>query len=140
MPQTSYSKPQPQTTKRPSIAPDKPMVYQHNLQSLTSLCTTLASLLWWHESTIIIQIFAFVGLILYGLDLCNARDSLAVSVWIAAFILTMASGIGSLLLVDDADAVGVNMLVYLLQLLVEGVLFFSMVRDLTRFGTTGRLS
>lgn len=79
-----------------------------------------------------IQIFAFVGLILYGMDLCNARDSLAVSVWIAAFILTMASGIGSLLLVDDADAVGVSMLLYLLQLLVEGVLFFSMVRDLPR--------
>lgn len=132
VPPSSYAKPQPQATKRPSVALDAPLLYRHGSQSLTSLCVTFASLLWWHESAVIIQIFAFVGLILYGLDLCNARDSLAVSVWVAAFVLTMASGVGSLLLVDDADAVGVNMLIYLLQLLVEGVLFFSMVRDFTR--------
>jgi hypothetical protein len=127
VPPSTYGKPTPQADKRSSVTTGKPIQYRYNAESSFALCTTLASILWWHESPIIIQIFLFVALVLYGLDLINSRDALAVAVWIAAFVLTMASGIGTLLLVDDADASGVSMIVFLLQLAVEGMLFCCMV-------------
>jgi hypothetical protein len=127
VPPSTYGKPTPQADKRLSVTTGKPFQYRYNAESSFTLWTTLASILWWHESPIIIQILLFVALVLYGLDLINARDALAVGVWIAAFVMTMASGIGTLLLVDDADASGVSMIVFLLQLAVEGMLFCCMV-------------
>jgi hypothetical protein len=120
---SSYGKPSPQNTIRSSITTQGPRQYKYNTESLFVISTTLASILWWHESHIMIQIFLFVALVLYGLDLINARDTLAVAVWIAAFVLTIASGIGTLLLVDDEDASAGNTLVYFLQLAVEGMFF-----------------
>ena len=86
--------------------------------------------MWWHESPVIIQIFLFIVLFLYGLDLINAKDALAVAVWIAALVLTMASGFGTLLQVDDADADGSTMILFLVRLAVEGMLFCSMVSNI----------
>eukprot|EP00980_Cylindrotheca_fusiformis_P021365 scaffold8240_cov133-Cylindrotheca_fusiformis.AAC.10 len=130
IPPSAYGKPS-RTEKKTPMVNGKPLQYRYNAESLFALGATLSSILWWHESPIIIQIFLFVALILYGLDLVNSRDALAVAVWVAAFVLTIASGIGTLLLVDDADASGVSMIVFLLQLAVEGVFFFCVACWLT---------
>jgi hypothetical protein len=61
----------------------------------------------------------------------NTRDALAVGVWIGAFVLTMASGFGTLLLVDDADASGGAMILFLLRLSVEGMQFCAIVSTVT---------
>ena len=131
MPPSSYGKP-----KSPSVGEkrdnfqqqqQKQVQYQYNAASMFALCSTLVSILWWHESPIVIQIFLFVALALYGLDLINSRDTLTVGLWIAALILSVTSGIGTLLLVDDNDAVGNNMILFLLQLGVESMFFCSMV-------------
>ena len=68
-----------------------------------------------------------MALILYALDLINSRDAVAVCLWIAALILTMASGFGMLLQVDDAEATGASSIFYLLRLAVDGMLFCAMV-------------
>jgi hypothetical protein len=60
---------------------------------------------------------------MYALDLINARDSLTVASWISALVLTMLSGLGTLLQVDDSDASGGAMILYLIRLAVEGALF-----------------
>lgn len=102
--------------------------YTHNTSTLSFLLPGLASILWWHDSPFTIQVFLFLCLLLYSLDLINARDALAVAVWICAVIMTITSGIGTLLQVDDADATGGTMILYLLRLAVEAALFCSMVR------------
>jgi hypothetical protein len=83
----------------------------------------LASILWWHDSIVVVQIFLFVSLGLYALDLLNFRDGIAVGVWIGALIMTIASGFGTLLQVDDTSATGASMIKFLLQLAVEGMSF-----------------
>ena len=132
MPPSSYGKP-----KSPAVGEKRlfsgnqqdnnNLQYRYNTASMFALCTTLFSILWWHESPAVIQIFLFVALVLYGLDLMNSRDTLTVGVWIAALVLSVTSGIGTLLLVDDNDAVGGNMVLFLLQLGVESMFFCSMV-------------
>ena len=126
MPPSSYGTPTPKTEKRVNTTRAK-LEYQHNVKSMMALFPSLASILWWHESSVIIQIFLFMALILYGLDLMNARDALAVVIWNAAFVLSIASGIGSLLLLDDNDAAGGSMVLALLQLGVESMFFCCMV-------------
>lgn len=91
--------------------------------TLSFMLPSLLSILWFHESAIVVQCFLFGVLILYGLDLVNARDGLTVGVWIVALLLTMASGFGTLLQVDDTDATGGAMLGYMMQLAVEGMLY-----------------
>ena len=61
------------------------------------------------------------------LDLINARDGLCVSVWIGALVVTMVSGFMTLLEVDDAEASGTAMILYMLRLAVEGMSFCSWV-------------
>lgn len=97
--------------------------YSHNVAALLFLVPTLASILWWHDSIIVLQIFLFIALGLYALDLLNSRDIIAVGVWIGALSMTIASGYGTLLQVDDASATGVSMIKFLLQLSVEGMSF-----------------
>ena len=75
-----------------------------------------------------IHVFLFVTLVLYALDLANARDALTVGYWISALIMTMTSGFATLLQVDDSEASGGAMILYLLRLAVEGMFFCSMVR------------
>jgi hypothetical protein len=129
---SSYGTPQPppQQEKGLSATIAEAQQYRHNAASLLLLIPTLASILWWHESPVIIHIFLFVVLFLYGLDLINARDAMAVAIWIAALILTMASGFSTLLQVDDADADGSTMILFLVRLAVEGMFFCSMVSDM----------
>ena len=126
IPKTSESQKRLSATSESSPA----LQYRHNFASAFFLLPTLISILWWHESPVIIQIFLFVILLLYGLDLINARDGLAVAVWIAALVLTMASGFGTLLQVDDADADGSTMILFLVRLAVEGMLFCSVVSSM----------
>jgi asparagine N-glycosylation enzyme membrane subunit Stt3 len=83
--------------------------------------------LWWHESPVVLQTLLVLALILYALDLINARDSLTVVSWISALVLTMLSGLGTLLQVDDSDASGGVMILHLVRLAVEGSLFCLMV-------------
>jgi hypothetical protein len=135
VPPSSYGKPHPTPSplyqeRRSSAAAAEMQQYQHNSSSLLFLIPSLASILWWHESFVVIQIFLFVSLVLYGLDLINARDALAVGIWVSALVLTMASGFGTLLQVDDADATGGAMILFLLRLSVEGMLFCSIVSTL----------
>lgn len=66
-------------------------------------------------------------MILYGLDLVNARDGLVIAVWMSALLLTMASAFCTLLEVDDSDASGGAMLIFLVRLSVEAMLFCSLV-------------
>lgn len=128
---SSYGTPKPPPQQEKGLsATAEARQYSHNTASLFFLLPTLASILWWHESPVIIQIFLFVVLFLYGLDLINARDAMAVAIWIAALVLTMASGFGTLLQVDDADADGSTMILFLARLAVEGMLFCSMVSDM----------
>ena len=111
------------TQKNRSSAPG----YSHNLATLSFLLPTLASILWWHDSIIVLQIFLFVALGLYALDLSNSRDGIAVGVWIGALSMTLASGYGTLLQMDDSNATGISMISCLLQLSVEGFSFCSWV-------------
>jgi len=111
------------TQKNRSSAPS----YSHNLATLSFLLPTLASILWWHDSIIVLQIFLFVALGLYALDLSNSRDGIAVGVWIGALSMTLASGYGTLLQMDDSNATGISMISCLLQLSVEGFSFCSWV-------------
>ena len=129
MPPSSYGKPKSPKVgeKRDHLQQQKQLQYQYNGASMFALCSTLVSILWWHESPIVIQIFLFIALTLYGLDLINSRDTLTVGLWIAALILSVTSGIGTLLLVDDNDAVGSNMILFLLQLGVESMFYCTMV-------------
>jgi len=99
--------------------------YAHNAASLSYLIPALASVLWWHDSIIIIQIFLFVVLMLYVLDLINSRDGVAMGVWISALVMCIGSGYATLLHVDDYDASGGTMILFLLQLVVEGMMFCS---------------
>ena len=129
---SSYGTPQPVYSSFPATSQKddtskKHSHYKHNLISLSFLLPTLASILWWHESAVVIEIFLFMALILYALDLINSRDAVAVCLWIAALILTMASGFGMLLQVDDAEATGASSIFYLLRLAVDGMLFCAMV-------------
>jgi hypothetical protein len=101
--------------------------YDHNVASLSFLLPALASVLWWHDSIIIVQIFLFVVLVLYTLDLINSRDGVAIGVWIGALGMTIGSGYGTLLQVDDNDVSGGTMILFLLQLAVEGMMFCSWV-------------
>jgi hypothetical protein len=101
--------------------------YDHNAASLSFLLPALASVLWWHDSIIIVQIFLFVVLVLYSFDLINSRDGVAMGVWIGALGMTIGSGYGTLLQVDDNDVSGSTMILFLLQLAVEGMMFCSWV-------------
>ena len=101
--------------------------YAHNAASLSFLVPALASILWWHDSIIVLQIFLFVVLGLYALDLMNSRDGIAMGVWIGALVMTIASGYGTLLQMDDAEAPGVPMIRSLLELSVEGMIFCAWV-------------
>jgi hypothetical protein len=74
--------------------------------------------------------FLFVALGLYALDLLNSRDGIAVGVWIGAFGMTIASGFGTLLQVDDSSSTGVSMINFLLQLSVEGMSFCTWVSEI----------
>ena len=130
---SSYGAPKVHPEIKTSAATNQ---YQHNSSALLLLTPALASILWYHDSIVIIQIFIFVVLLLYGLDLMNSRDGLAVGIWIAALVLTMASGFGTLLQVDDADADGSNMILFLLRISLEGMLFCSMVRENKLFQTS----
>lgn len=99
--------------------------YTHNGASLSFLIPALASVLWWHDSIIIIQIFLFVVVALYALDLINSRDCVAIGVWIGALVMTIGSGYATLLQVDDNYVSGGAMILLLLQLAIEGMMFFS---------------
>ena len=102
--------------------------YAHNTASLSFLLPTLLSILWYHdESPAVVQVAMFVTLVVYLLDLINARDGLCVSVWIGALVVTMVSGFMTLLEVDDAEASGSAMILYMLRLAVEGMSFCSWV-------------
>ena len=104
--------------------------YAHNAASLSFLVPALASVLWWHDSIIVLQVFLFVALGLYALDLSNSRDGIALGVWIGALIMTIASGYGTLLQVDDAGIADISMIGFLLQLAVEGMLFCAWVSEI----------
>jgi len=97
--------------------------YLHNGASSCFLIVTLISIFWSHESSTIPQVFLYIALSLYALDLINARDALAVAVWIAALVLAMTSGFAALLQVDDSEASGGAMIFFLLRLSVEGMFF-----------------
>ncbi len=101
--------------------------YSHNTAALSLLLPSLASILWWHDSIIVLQIFLFVALGLYALDLINSRDGVAVGVWIGALSMTIASAYGTLLQADDLNASGMSMINFLLQLAVEGMSFCTWV-------------
>ena len=101
--------------------------YTHNGASLSFLIPALASVLWWHDSIIVIQIFLFVVVALYALDLINSRDGVAIGVWIGALVMTIGSGYATLLQVDDNYVSGGAMILLLLQLAIEGMMFFSWV-------------
>jgi hypothetical protein len=103
--------------------------YQHNWTALLFLVPTLLSILWWHESAWVIQVFLFVVLTVYALDLINTRDGTITCIWIGALVLTMTSGFGTLLQVDDAEATGGALIFYMLSLATEGILFCTMVRS-----------
>jgi len=76
----------------------------------------------------VVQTVLIVTLILYGIDLMNARDAFSVVSWFSAIILTVISALSTLLQVDDADAVnGGIMILYLIRLTVEGCFFCLMV-------------
>lgn len=107
--------------------------------TLSFLIPSVASILWFHDSATIVQCFLSASLILYALDLIDSKDGLAVGVWIVAFLLTMASGFGMLLQVDDADATGGAMLGYMAQLAVEGVLYCSWVRTMINSWVNGKI-
>lgn len=102
--------------------------YQHNTIILSFLLPSLVSVLWWHESPVVLESVLILGLIIYAIDLMNARDALTVAVWISALLVTMVSGFCTLLMVDDADATGATMILYLVRLAVEGSLFCLLVR------------
>lgn len=104
-------------------AADNPLQYEYNSKALAFLIPSLVSILWWHESPVILQVLLILGLILYGLDMINARDSLPVVAWIGALIMTMVSGFATLLQVDDSEASGSAMILYLIRLAVEGIFF-----------------
>ncbi|KAL3920513.1 MAG: hypothetical protein SGILL_003225 [Bacillariaceae sp.] len=102
--------------------------YTHNAASLSFLLPALFSILWYHDkSPLVVQVAIFVMLVIYLLDLINARDGLCVGVWVGALVLTMVSGFMTLLEVDDADATGSSMILYMLRLAVEGMSFCSWV-------------
>ena len=102
--------------------------YQHNIACSCFLLPSLASILWWHESPVILQVFLFYALVVYAMDLMNTRDGMAVILWLGAPVMTMVSGFGTLLQAEDAEATGGAMILYLVQLAVEGLLFVSIVR------------
>jgi hypothetical protein len=128
-PSTSYKSPPPHAfapaDARQQPVPREPDTYYylHNAASSFFLIVTLISIFWSHESSTIPQVFLYVTLGLYALDLINARDALAVAVWIAALVLAMTSGFAALLQVDDSEASGGAMIFFLLRLSVEGMFF-----------------
>ena len=109
-------------SKGQSKQPGQPQ-YAHNTGALSLLLPSLASILWWHDSIVVLQIFLFVALGLYALDLINSRDGVAVGVWIGALSMTIASAYGTLLQADDLNASGMSTINFLLQLAVEGMSF-----------------
>jgi hypothetical protein len=132
MPPSSYGKPKPVKQDRrmsaASTATDsEPLQYEHNSTALALLLPSLLSILWRHESPIILQTLLILGLILYALDMVNARDALAIVAWISALVMTMVSGFATLLQVDDSEATGGAMILYLIRLAVEGLFFCTMV-------------
>lgn len=131
MPPSSYGQPKLKQERRTSAIPtateNELLQYDHNPTALAFLIPSLLSILWWHESPIILQTLLILGLILYGLDMVNARDALAVVAWISALIMTMVSGFATLLQVDDSEATGGAMILYLIRLAVEGLFFCTMV-------------
>jgi hypothetical protein len=110
--------------------------YSHNGSSLFFLVPTLLSILWVHDDTpFVMEVFIFIALVLYGLDLMNARDGIAVGVWVSALLLTLASAFGTLVgqVVDDTDTTAMGggsklILLFLGRLAVEGMVFCSWVR------------
>ena len=138
--QSSYVLPSTPTEKRRATGSSS--TYAHNAATLSFLVPTLASVLWWHESILVLQIFLFIGLGLYALDLMNSRDGVAVGVWIAALDMTIASGCGTLLQVDDSEATSSSTINFLLQFTVEGMSFCSWVsgiRNIIAHGLTCRI-
>jgi hypothetical protein len=133
---SSYGAPPPNTyafsskDKHQSQASTAPTFtqYQQNSTALLFLVPTLLSILWWHESAWVIQVFLFVVLTVYAMDLINTRDGTLTCIWMGVLVLTMASGFGTLLQVDDAEATGGALIFYMLRLTVEGILFCAMVR------------
>jgi hypothetical protein len=120
---SSKDKQQPQASTAPTFTQ-----YQQNWTALLFLVPTLLSILWWHESAWVIQVFLFVVLTVYAMDLINTRDGTITCIWIGVLVFTMASGFGTLLQVDDAEATGGNLIFYMLRLSTEGILFCAMVR------------
>jgi len=97
--------------------------YEHNAVALSFLVPALVSILWWHDSIVVLQAFLFIALGLYALDLLNSRDGLATGAWIAAVAMAIASGYGALQQDDEVAVSDIAMMRFLLQLAVEGMLF-----------------
>jgi len=84
-PPSSYSpSPIPQQTQQQQQQQSKAttFTYQHNVSVLFFLSPVLA-ILWFHPSAYPLQVFLFVVLALYGVDLANDRDLTVVGIWIA---------------------------------------------------------
>jgi hypothetical protein len=116
-----------QPERQLSTGPTEELQYEHNTTALAFLVPSLISILWWHESAILVQTLLVLGLILYGLDMVNARDAMAAMTWVSAFIMTIVCGFATFFQVDELDAKGIAMLFYVLVLAVEGIFFCTLV-------------
>lgn len=139
---SSYPTPKPLKTERQSSATvTKELQYEHNYSALAFLLPTLLSIIWWHESPALLQTLLIMGLILYGLDMANARDAMAVVTWLSALSMTLVSGFVTFLQVDESDATGSGRILYVVLLAVEGMFFCTLVSynsskvDLNRYTT-----
>jgi hypothetical protein len=102
--------------------------YKHNRVSLVFLVPPLVLLFWSFESPYPLQTLIFLTLALYGMDMANARELLAVFLWVCAAILTMVTGWFLLLETpDDADT-GLATLSIIVRTTGHCFLFLSLVR------------
>jgi hypothetical protein len=103
--------------------------YDHNRLVALFILPPLFLTLWNHASSIPLQTFLYLTLLVYAIDLANLREFYLGILWLSTFILSVVHAGTSLLGLPDEEAAGANMLAVLMKLLCECLLFGCLVSD-----------
>ena len=105
----------------------KKKVYQHNGLMTVYLGIPFSLFLLSHVSQTPLQVFLYVGLVIYASDLANLKEWTLSAFWVGWFVMTVTNLWTTLLEMEDGNSPGGSMLVTLLRIFVESLLFLCMV-------------
>ena len=124
--QTTYS--DVTTDAKPTRGHDDTKYVHNRLVALFILPPFLLTL-WNHTSSIPLQTFLYLSLVMYAVDLADLREFYLGMLWLSTLILSVVHAGTSFLGLPDDEASGTGMLVAVTKLLCEFLLFGCLVSD-----------